>query len=289
MSKRLILGGLVVAALSSVRALAADGTNAMPVKAPAAPYYDWTGYYVGAHLDYASGYSKWSATEAGAVAPSLGGSLDFLHAFDGFKGPGSYFHALQAGYSHMFPSRVDGGVEADVSFPSLVGGSQVISSDSIGQATYQELVQFSGTVRGRIGYAPGHWLFYATGGFAWTYNQFTRTQLVGMLVGGTANAGDEESLFVVPRIGAVAGAGVEIALPSNWTARLEYLYTDYASRSVNFATGAQRFDSSLAIQNVRLGFNYRIGRDAIDPEIFTKGPTALDLDWFVLHGQTTGS
>jgi len=91
----------------------------------------------------------------------------------------------------------------------------------------------------------------------------------------------------LPRIGGVAGAGVEVALPSNWTARLEYLYAEYASRSVNFATGAQRFDSSLAIQNVRLGFNYQIGRDAIDPEIFTKGPAALDLGWFSLHGQTT--
>jgi high affinity Mn2+ porin len=284
--KRLIFGP-VVAVLSCVHAIAADGSVAMPVKASAAPYYDWTGYYVGSHFGYVTGYSKWSATQAGAATPSLAGSLDFFKAFDGFKGSGSYFLGLQAGYSYMFPSRLVLGLEADVSFPNLLGGSQVISSDLIGQATYQELVEFSGTVRSRIGYAPGHWLFYATGGFAWTYNQFTRTQLAGMPVGGTANAGDEESLFVVPRIGAVAGAGVEVALPSNWTARLEYLYTDYGSRSVNFATGAQRFDSNLAIQSVRLGFNYRIGANAMEPEIFTKGPTALDLDWFALHGQTT--
>jgi high affinity Mn2+ porin len=151
----------------------------MQVRASATPYYDWTGYYVGSHLSYATGYSKWSATEAGAVTPSLAGSLNFFHAFDGFKGTGSYLLGLQAGYSYMFPSRLLLGIEADVSFPSLFGGSQVISSDLIGQADYQELVQFSGTVRGRVGFAPGHWLFYATGGFAWTYNQFTRTQLAG--------------------------------------------------------------------------------------------------------------
>jgi high affinity Mn2+ porin len=34
----------------------------------------------------------------------------------------------------------------------------------------------SGTVRGRVGYAPGNWLFYATGGFAWTYDQRSLTQ-----------------------------------------------------------------------------------------------------------------
>jgi high affinity Mn2+ porin len=286
--KRLISGGLTVAALSCVRAIAADGIIPLPVKASAAPYYDWTGFYVGGHLGYATGYSKWSATEAGADVPNLAGSLDFFRAFDGFKGTGSYYIGLQAGYNYMFPSRLLLGVEADVSFPSLIGGApQVISSDAIGQASYAETVQFSGSVRGRIGYAPAHWLVYATGGFAWTYNQFTRMQLVGFPAGGTASPGDEESLFIVPRIGAVGGAGVEVALPSNWTARLEYLYTDYGSRSVNFATGAQRFDSNLAIQSVRLGFNYRIGANAIDPEIFTKGPTALDLDWFALHGQTT--
>jgi high affinity Mn2+ porin len=285
--KRLTFGGLIVAALSCVRAIAADGVVAPPFKALAAPYYDWTGYYVGAHFGYATGYSKWSATEAGADAATLAGSLDFFHAFDGFKGTGSYFIGLQAGYNYMFPSRLLLGVEADVSFPSLTGGSQVISSELIGQATYQELVQFSGSVRGRIGYAPGHWLFYATGGYAWTYNQFTRTQLVGSPTGGTAKPGEQESLFIVQRIGSVGGAGVEVALPWDWTARLEYLYTDYNSRSVTFATGAQRFDSSLAIQSVRLGFNYRIGRDAIDPDIFSNGPAALDLDWFALHGQTT--
>jgi high affinity Mn2+ porin len=273
--------------LAAMPALGADAALRMPLKAPAANSCDWTGFYVGAHLGYATGYSRWSATEAGAASPSLTGSLDFFHAYDAFKGTGSYSLGLQAGYSYMFPSRVVVGAEADVTFPSNVSGLQVISSPAIGDASYSEMVQFSGTVRGRIGYAPGRWLVYATGGFAWTYNQFSRTQINGMPAGGTANPGDVESLFVVPRVGAVAGAGVEVALPSNWTARLEYLYTDYGSRSVNFPTGAQRFDSSLAVQSVRLGLNYRIGRDAINPEIFTKGPTALDLDWFVLHGQTT--
>jgi high affinity Mn2+ porin len=272
---------------AAIPALGADVMPRMPLKAPAKTSIDWTGFYVGAHGGYATGYSRWSATEAGAESPSLTGSLDFFKAYDGFKGTGSYFLGLQAGYSYMFPSRLLLGAEADVSFPSNISGTQVISSPAIGQASYAEMVQYSGTVRGRIGYAPGHWLFYATGGFGWTYNQFTRTQIAGMPVGGTANPGDVELLFVVPRIGAVVGAGVEVTLQSNWTARLEYLHTDYGSRSVNFPTGVQRSDSSLALQSVRLGFNYRIGRDTIDPEIFTKGPSALDLDWFVLHGQTT--
>src|SRR5258708_30469105 len=106
----------------------------------------------------------------------------------------------------MLPSRLVLGVEADVSFPSFFGGTQVISSPAIGQASYAERMQFSGTVRGRIGYAPAHWLVYATGGFAWTYEQFTPTQISRMPAGGPAVAATAENLFIVPRPGRTLGA-----------------------------------------------------------------------------------
>ena len=68
------------------------------------------------------------------------------------------------------PSRWLFGVEADVSFPNTIAGTSTLSSASTGTASYAEQVEFSGTLRGRIGYAPNlgttHWLFYATGGFA---------------------------------------------------------------------------------------------------------------------------
>jgi high affinity Mn2+ porin len=266
---------------------AADVSVRMPAKAPERPSYDWTGFYLGAHLGYATGYSRWSATDAGSASPSLTGSLDFFSAYDAFKGTGSYFLGLQVGYNRLLTSHLLLGVEADVSFPSTIGGSQTISSVAVGQASYAEAAQFFGTIRGRIGYASGHWLLYATAGFAWTYDQFTRTQLAGMPVGGTAVPGTVESLFVVPRIGGAAGAGVEVALPSNWTARLEYLFTGFGSRSVTFPAGAQRFDSTLTMQGVRLGFNYRIGSDGANPDFLANGPPALEVDNFNLHGQTT--
>src|SRR5262249_16527680 len=142
-------------------------------------------------------------------------------------------------------------------------------------------------VRGRIGYAPAHWMVYATGGFAWTYDQFTRTQISGMPVGGTATAGTVEDLFIVPRFGWTLGAGVEAKLPASWSARLEYLYTDYASRSVSFPQGAQGFTSDLTTQGVRFGFNYRPGAALGNGDFIAKGPPALEYDNFVLHGQST--
>ena len=290
MLKSALFGGIALMIASAGLAAGADGPIVKARKAPAkASYYDWTGFYVGSHFGYATGYSRYTATEPGMTVPALAGSLNLFKAFDGFKGTGSYYLGLHGGYNYMFVSRFLIGIEADASFPSRIAGSQTISSSLTGQAIYEEMVQWSTTLRGRIGYAPGHWLFYATGGPAWTYNQFTRIEIVGSTAAASLApaAGAVEPKFIVGRRGWSAGGGVELALPSNWTARLEYLYTQFGQRDVYFPGAAQAFNSNLNVQSIRFGFNYRLGRDGIDPEIFTKGISALDLGWFVLHGQTT--
>ena len=285
---RVVIWPLGLVALAG-SAAAAD----MPVKAPPprpTTAYDWTGVYVGGHIGYAAGSSHWSAMPTGAPGPAQSGSLDLFNAFNGFDGMGSYFEGFQAGYNYMLPSRWLFGVEADVSFPSTITGTSTLSSATSGTASYAETVEFSGTLRGRIGYAPNlgatHWLFYATGGFAWSYDQFTRTQIAGTPAGGTAVPGQVENLFVVPRVGGVAGAGVELALPSNWTARLEYLFTDYGNRSVTFPAGAQRFNSDLNVSELRFGLNYRLNGDPSTGSAAI-APPAPEFDNFAVHGQTT--
>ncbi len=269
-------------------AQAADLSSVLPRKAPPTfARYDWTGFYAGGHAGYAVGLSDWSATQPGVAMPSLSGSLDLFQGYNFFKGTGSYLLGFQAGYNYMLTSRLMLGVEADISFPSVLGASQAIASPLIGQAIYRDQVEMSGTVRGRVGYAFGHWLLYGTGGFAYSFDHLTRSQVSGAVAGGTAAAGTVENLFMVPRIGGAAGAGIEVALTPRWQARLEYLYTGYASRGADFPAGAQRFNSDLAVHAVRIGLDYRLGRDGIDPQIFTKGPDALDLGAFAVHGQTT--
>jgi hypothetical protein len=60
----------------------------LPVKAPTKPSpFDWTGFYFGGYVGYAAGRSNWSATQVGAPAPILTGSLDLFNSYDAFKGP----------------------------------------------------------------------------------------------------------------------------------------------------------------------------------------------------------
>jgi high affinity Mn2+ porin len=83
--------------------------------------------------------------------------------FDPFKGTVSYTMGLSAGYNFMLPSSWVFGVESDVSLPNTISGSVPCLQ---GPWTFRETVLTSGTVRGRVGYAPGSWLFDVTSGFA---------------------------------------------------------------------------------------------------------------------------
>ncbi|MBV9628700.1 MAG: carbohydrate porin [Xanthobacteraceae bacterium] len=257
----------------------------MPVKAPlpvqalVPQLYDWSGFYIGAHAGMAWGRSNWSEQPDG-----LAGSLNMFQRYDAFTNFGSWFAGVQAGYDYMLPNRIVLGVQADVTAPSFqslnaisIGGISTFVSPTLGQESYSETVLDMGTVRGRIGYAPGNWLFYATGGFAWTYDQLTVNQL--------ANGGITDMPFLW-RFGWVAGAGVELPLAPNWTAGLEYLYTRYGNSTVGFANAGQTFQSDLSIQQLRLTLNYRFVAEA-KPGSDAASWFALPDDRFNVHGQTT--
>src|ERR1700691_363657 len=103
---------------------------------------------------------------------------------------------------------------------------------------------------------------------------------------GVAGPGTIENIFLVPRIGGVVGAGVEVVVAPHWTAQLEYLFTDYASRSATFSAAPQSFDSSLTLSELRLGLNYRLG-DAPAPSGAQPTLPALVTHNFAVHGHAT--
>jgi high affinity Mn2+ porin len=283
------LGTLALVCLGINKAAAADLPSPLPVKAPTAQAFDWNGFYFGGHFSYAAGTSNWTATQTGAAALPLAGSLDFFNSYDSFKGTGSYFLGLQAGYNVMLPSRVLLGIEGDFSaagFPAGVTGTQIFSSAAAGQASYGETVLDAGTVRARIGYVfNNEWLAYGTGGFAWSYDQLTRTQIAGTPTGGFALPGTTEQQFLW-RLGWSVGAGLEVPVTPKWTAKIEYLLTDFGRSTVTFPAGAQQFDSDMLMQSFRVGLNYHVDGDTA-AALLRNGPSALDADNFNFHGQTT--
>src|SRR5262249_11361082 len=116
-----------------------------------------------------------------------------------------------------------------------------------------------------------------TGGFAWAYDQLTRSQFAG-------NSTVENATLWRP--GWTLGAGIGVPIGGQWGAALEYQYNSFGRGHGALSSPAQSFASDLTLHSVQLSLNYHIGHDATLADL-GEGPTPLDLDWLALHGQTT--
>ncbi|WP_249123037.1 MULTISPECIES: carbohydrate porin [unclassified Bradyrhizobium] len=277
---------------SATPGIAADWP-VMPVKAPiAAAGFDWSGWYVGGHVGFTRGESNWSAAPTGVGAP-VNGAFDLPFHFDVMAGTGSYVAGLQAGYNYVSRSRVLLGVEADLTFPNSdvlvpysVRGSQLVATSLLGAVSYGEAVIHYGSARARVGYVFDQFLLYGTAGFAWTYDQVTRTQVAGTSPNGSATPGTVDNALLW-RFGWAAGAGIELPIDKNWSAKAEYLATGFGRKGAVFPAGAEGYAADLTLQSIRFGLNYHLGDTSRLPDLLIKGPTALETDWFAVHGQFT--
>jgi len=89
-------------------------------------------------------------------------------------------------------------------------------------------VEWYGTARARIGWAPGPWLLYATGGLAYGTVDVNSTLDLGGL---TLNSQISEA-----KIGWVAGGGIEYLVRPNVIISAAYQYVDLGTVSFNTAT-----------------------------------------------------
>jgi high affinity Mn2+ porin len=165
------------------------------------------------------------------------------------------------------------GVEADVSFAA---------EPVVGAVPYNDAAELFGTARGRVGYAANRRLYYATGGLAWTHDQFNRSEIVAGSAGGPPD-GTIEAAWA-GRIGWIVGGGVEALVAPGWTAKAEYLYSQFGNTGVAFPLGAH-FTSDLSMHQVRVGLNYRPG-DGPKPDGGPLGIAPLNIDNWNVRGQT---
>lgn len=278
----LVILTVSIVVMSTKNAVASDNTATKNARTSSSipADYNWSGLYAGGHLGYAWGNSNWT------TAQGVSGTLNLRQPINSFFESGSFLAGLQSGYNYMFPNRLVAGAEIDASFPSWpnlaglsIGGAETFSlPPSSSVFSYSETVLSSGTVRGRIGYAPKNWLFYATGGFAWTYDRQELMQL------------PTETAVSSPlwRFGWTTGAGVEIPVLPNWTAKLEYLLTNFSQKSVFFPNTGQLFHSNFLVQELRLGLNYQFDNKLFPAAATTRALAIKDLDNINFHCQTTG-
>ena len=251
--------GLGMLALDSP-AIAADVR--LPVKAPhIQSVFDWTGFYIGAHAGFGRGASSAVLTDPAITASS--GSF------------GGVIGGVQAGYNVQLSSGIVLGAEADITFPNYLASNSIAALLATPRSDVVEQIDYAGSLRGRIGYASGHWLAYATGGLAWAGERFVNTPAIGS---------EEKELNV--RLGWAAGAGVEYAFAPHWSLRLEYLYSRFQQADIRFPSATQ-ISSSLDLQSIRVGLNRKF--DGMGSSNFAPRTSLTDpeSDRWEIHGQTT--
>ena len=159
---------------------------------------------------------------------------------------GGLIGGVQAGYNLWLPSGLLLGAEADISFPSYIESNSIVSKLATARSDVTHQWDFIGSVRGRIGYATGPWLAYATGGFAFAGERYLND----------LPSGDREKTLDT-RFGWIAGAGLEYAFAPHWSARLEYLYYQFDGTSVQFPSAAQ-YAATMDFQSIRVGLNRKL-------------------------------
>jgi high affinity Mn2+ porin len=257
--------GVALASAFGTSSRAADLVGKIPLQAPpsVAVPFDWTGAYFGGHAGYSRGYGRSTLSDPGPTA-----------ADSSF---GSLFGGLQFGYNYLLPSRLLVGIEGDISFPNYLDDG-IVASRTTPSSAVTEKLDFVSTVRGRAGYAFDHWLFYGTGGLAWSQARFLEDSNL---------TGNEDKVLRI-RAGWALGAGAEIAIAPGWTARLEYLYDHLGNVSGTFASGTGYQSTTVDLHSLRLGLNRKLDWTGADTISGSVGDSwAIDPSSWNVHGQLT--
>jgi outer membrane immunogenic protein len=239
----------IVALATAFAAGSAFGADLPSQKAPPAPYappppvMTWTGFYAGLNLG-----GGWQDRTSSNVWGGGGGS-------GGVVGGG------QIGYNFQFSPWLVVGAETDFQGTSIGSGGGnngwALAWAGWGGAPVDTArINWFGTVRGRAGVTFPGWsslLVYGTGGFA--YGEVQRNQWWN------ANS--------VVQTGWTAGGGAEWLFMPNWSAKVEYLYTDLSGANQNWAWnpgfGLNNVNNHTRFHTVRAGLNYHFNFGSAAP------------------------
>jgi outer membrane immunogenic protein len=224
----------------------------------------WTGFYVGFSVGGARNDSSYTLRPAGEfVTNPIFIDTNGLPTDAADLDKTKFLFGGQVGYDLQLSSFVVG-VCADFTWLDLG------ESDSVNRALVaplagnfvhtvtQDLDWFS-TIRGRVGFASGDFLFYGTGGLAFGKVESTSDTL--FTLGGDHYVGSRSDT----EFGWVIGVGVEYKISCNVSLKAEYLYIDLGDASYGSpeVTASPTFSYATDIETqfhvINLGLNFRFG------------------------------
>ena len=253
--------------LAGLAALTLFDISASVAAPPAPPTPDWSGFYVGAHAGY-----RWAGpTFSGnpyEFDPGTGVPIMFPGRSENYSLNGGIFGG-QAGYNYLLGRSWLLGIEGDISYGSQSSSQSSsltvidVTSDGYtltGISTIK--LSWQATLRGRLGYTYGPWMYYGTAGVAFMHVKWSDSSSISEICcislpvdPTTAGSSGEKTLT-----GSVVGVGIEYMFDPNWIGRLEYLYENFGNFAVPFGFGPQIGTLHIGeVQKLRFGISYKFG------------------------------
>jgi len=240
--KRFLLGSVGLVAL-----MAAGSANAadLPIyKAPppvmVAPP-SWTACYIGAHVGAGWGTKQWEDNGGDDFSDNTS------YGVNGFLGGG------QIGCDYQFWGPVVVGIEGSYSGSDIKGSSHLPFENE--ESIFSSRIRGIATVTGRVGFTADKALIYVKGGGAWARESHTLTEIPV-----TDEFLQVSQNLSSTRNGWLVGTGIEYLIAPNWSAKLEYNYMDFGSKTYFFD---QLADDSVTnkqqLHSIKFGVNYRFG------------------------------
>ena len=230
---------------------------------------NWTGLYIGAH-----GGAGYDRDRIGFVGSTESTSTHFAGVFGGG----------QIGYNYQLANKFVLGLEGDVSWGNLKGGQTCGNANGLSVPvgggigggvptgafspfflSCNSSMDWMATATAKLGYSWGRTLYYVKGGAAFTdetvsanciigpFNTATNIRQCNNPAGVLINSISTSST----RTGWTAGFGAEFALNANWSAKAEYDYTSFGSRTGLASDGTTEITSRTDVQMTKVGVNYR--------------------------------
>jgi outer membrane immunogenic protein len=222
-------------------AIAADLSVAPLYQGTPAPVAEWTGSYIGI-----AGGGTWG----NAVVHNDATGADQTPVFDiggGVVGITSGLQLQNRGWVI--------GYEGDTSLTSKKGSAFEFPPNAGFSNEVRE--HWLSTFRGRVGVTQNNWLLYATAGGA--------LATVGQTITSPAGGQISEKHW---HWGWTAGAGVELKLGHDWSAKMEYLYVGLQDKTYFKPAPSAAFPSNQQVRLddhvVRVGVNYKLPWNVLD-------------------------
>lgn len=219
---------------SAAAALAAAAFSALPASAQTTDKSDWSGWYLGVNAggNWGNTDQKLFATPGNGtvvIPPADVGVISSLGS-GGAGNPAGFAGGIEGGYDYRSTS-VLAGIETDFGFLNLeqkrastFQSGLLITPPIMATVGQRTTTDWAWTLRPRLGYITGNWLFYATGGLA-----LGDIKLTTSYSDTTGRAASNERTQT--KAGWTIGAGLGYAFAHNWSVKAEYLYADFGSIS----------------------------------------------------------